>query len=103
MKTSTTYLQCSCKRAMTRLVSFSLRRVFLAVVLLPAALCQAYDPGCPFATAEPVVLSIGSYPLMFVPTKWCGIAQAPSMADPTRACQAAGDYRTVLWRRHERA
>jgi hypothetical protein len=35
--------------------------------------------------------------------KWCGIAQAPSVADPTLVCQNPGDFKTMMWRRHERA
>ena len=73
----------------------------IALGFLLANLGYPYGVGCPTATPEPVVLTDPPHALLFAATKWCGIAQAPSMANPALACQ--GDFRTVLWRRHERA
>ena len=59
------------------------------------------QPACPYCAAEAIVLPTTT-PLLFASIKWCCIAEAPCISDPTRVCQVAGDFKTMMWRRHER-
>jgi hypothetical protein len=82
--------------------------IFLAVFVLLCTLLaypptpQAYDPSCTWPTQEPAVVS-STEPQLHISVKWCGISEAPSVDDPTIVCQNPGDFKTMMWRRHERA
>jgi len=73
--------------------------VFLLCLLIPPT-SFGYGPGCPYCTKEPPVVA-SNKKLLHASMKWCGIAEAPSVNDPTLVCQM--DPRTMMWRRHERA
>lgn len=78
-------------------VAWQIARLSLFVWALPA---NAYGPGCPRCMPEPAVLS-SAHPLIEIPMKWCAIAQAPSILDPSLVCEST--FKDFLWRRHERA
>ena len=59
-----------------------------------------YGPGCPWGTPEPAVIGGAA---LHAGIKWCGISEAQSVNNPTLVCQAPGDFKTMLWRRQERA
>ncbi|HXG48039.1 MAG TPA: hypothetical protein VNO52_10480 [Methylomirabilota bacterium] len=60
----------------------------------------AYGPGCPHPAAEPAVLPAATA-LLNASMKWCGIAEAPGIANPALVCEPS--FRDYMWRRHERA
>jgi hypothetical protein len=61
---------------------------------------EDYGPGCPRCTTQAVQLP-ASTPGLHTSMKWSGISQAPSIANPALGCQM--DFKTLMWRRHERA
>lgn len=72
----------------------------LVVTLASPPAVQAYGPSCPWCTKEPnTVPSPGA--VLQVSMKWCGLEEAPSVDMPALACQS--NFKTMLWRRHERA
>jgi hypothetical protein len=81
------------------------RLTLLSLVLglqlaVPAHQAVAFHPSCTYCTAEAPVLP-GTDPLLNASMKWCGLSEAPTVADPSLYCE--DDFKSMLWRRHERA
>lgn len=97
-----------CLGGWARFAEISIRKeclmfFFIASLVICAMSSSAYGPPtCPYCVSEPQILTHAD-PLLHVSMKWCGVDPAPTVADPTLACQAPGDFKTMLWRRHERA
>ena len=84
---------------MNKVVTLRAAAFVIGLLALPVEVF-AYGPGCPWCTNEPAVLP-ASDPEMHVSVRWCGIDESPSVNDPSLACQS--DFKTMMWRRHERA
>ena len=80
--------------------NFARNGLCVLVVLFGSSAGFAYDPGCPYCAAEPAVLTAAD-PLLNMSMKWCTYSEAASTNNPGLACQS--DFKTMLWRRHERA
>jgi hypothetical protein len=73
--------------------------VFLLCLLISPT-SFGYGPGCPYGTKEPPAVP-SNKTLLYASMKWCGIAEAPSVSNPSLVCEM--DPRSMMLRRHQRA